>query len=71
MKKDKGKFEFLCETPPKPSYPSPTVERPSDEQLTSSFDIGVVQATDGCVVELDGTCPHGHPSWFLYLNIIE
>lgn len=31
---------------------------------------GVAEATDGCRVEPDGTCPHGKPSWFLKLGLI-
>ena len=31
---------------------------------------GGCEATDGCWVEQDGTCPHGHPSWLLYLGMI-
>jgi hypothetical protein len=28
------------------------------------------EATDGCWVEPDGTCPHGHQSWLLVLGLI-
>ena len=28
------------------------------------------EATDGCWVEPDGTCPHGHRSWLLELGLI-
>jgi hypothetical protein len=31
---------------------------------------GMGEATDGCVVEPDGVCPHGHPSWLLALGLI-
>ena len=31
---------------------------------------GIAKATDGCKVEPDGTCPHGKPSWLLYLGYI-
>jgi hypothetical protein len=48
----------------------PTTTQPSDEQLERWFDDGVCMATDGCWVEPDGTCPHGHPSWLLYLGMI-
>jgi hypothetical protein len=27
-------------------------------------------ALDGCWVELDGYCPHGFPSWALYLGLV-
>ena len=51
-------------------YPNPTTEAPTNEQLAKwSYD-SVCEATDGCRVELDGVCEHGHPSWFLYLGMI-
>lgn len=28
------------------------------------------EATDGCIVEPDGMCPHGHPSWLVRLGLI-
>lgn len=28
------------------------------------------EATDGCWVEPDGVCPHGHESWLLVLGLI-
>ena len=31
---------------------------------------GVAKATDGCSVEPDGDCPHGHPSWLKVMGII-
>ena len=34
-----------------------------------SFD-GVAEATDGCQVEPDGRCPHGHLSWLRQLGIV-
>ncbi len=33
-------------------------------------DEGWAYATDGCHVEPDGICPHGHPSWLLRLGLI-
>lgn len=52
-------------------YPEPTVEQPDDgdfEEWMSGE--GGCEATDGCWVEPDGTCPHGYPSWLLYLGWI-
>lgn len=54
----------------KKEWPIPTVEKPSDEVLKSWFMDSMCQATDGCQVEHDGICPHGHRSWFLYLGIM-
>lgn len=31
---------------------------------------GEAEATDGCPVELDGTCPDGKPSWLIVLGMI-
>jgi len=43
---------------------------PSDEQLSAWMFDGVCEATDGCLVEPDGTCPHGAPSWLIQLGMI-
>ena len=51
-------------------WPEPTVEAPDLETLEEWFLDSICEATDGCVVEHDGTCPHGHPSWFLRLGLI-
>lgn len=47
-----------------------TEEEPDIEELEYYALDGVVPATDGCRVEPDGTCPHGHVSWFIYLGVI-
>ncbi|WP_419603160.1 hypothetical protein [Thiolapillus sp.] len=31
---------------------------------------GICEATDGCLVEPDGTCEHGCPSWLVRLGFI-
>lgn len=49
---------------------TPTMEQPSMEQLDEWLEEGGCYAIDGCWVESDGTCPHGAPSWLLYLNLI-
>lgn len=47
-----------------------TEERPTLEELeTMTFD-GEVTATDGCTVEPDGICPHGHASWLRALGFV-
>ena len=51
-------------------WPEPTVERPDLETLEEWFFDSICEATDGCIVEHDGTCPHNHPSWFLRLGLI-
>lgn len=51
-------------------YPEPTEPEPSFKKLQQwSFD-GVAEATDGCTVEPDGICQHGHVSWLIYLELI-
>ena len=53
------------------SWPEPTVDEPDQATLEEWFEEdGGCEATDGCFVEPDGTCPHGHPSWFLVLGLI-
>lgn len=52
-------------------WPRPTTERPDLETLEEwMMDEGMCEATDGCVIEPDGICPHGHPSWLLRLGLI-
>ncbi len=51
---------------PEPIEPEPTIEELEEWLL----DRGQAEATDGCIVEPDGICPHGHPSWLLWLGLI-
>ncbi len=51
-------------------WPLPTTDEPSDYILKEWMLDTVCEATDGCIVELDGTCSHGHPSWLVKLDII-
>lgn len=49
---------------PEGQYPTPTIDEPDEDELAAMMlDMTDVLATDGCVVEPDGCCPHGHPSW--------
>lgn len=45
-------------------------EQPTMETITEWLDGGVAEATDGCIVETDGTCPHGCESWLIKLGFI-
>lgn len=45
-----------------------TTPTPSFRKLERWVFDGVAEATDGCRVEPDGTCPHGHSSWLLVLG---
>lgn len=47
-----------------------TESRPTMDELESYVSDSVCPATDGCEVEPDGTCEHGHKSWLLVLGII-
>ena len=43
---------------------------PSIDQLIEWEQDGIAEATDGCIVEPDGTCSHGCKSWFIVLGLI-
>ena len=65
---DEKKENTLTHT--KPGWPTPTVPRPTMEQFEEWCISPICEATDGCRIEPDGVCSHGHPSWLLYLDII-
>ena len=47
------------------------IQAPDLETLMEwTYDDGGCEATDGCWVEQDGTCPHGNPSWLIVLGLI-
>jgi len=51
-------------------WPDPLLSAPDDEELEEMIHEGDIEATDGeCVVEPDGVCRHGYPSWLLYLGL--
>jgi hypothetical protein len=56
--------------PRKRHYPTPETEEPRMDELSDWMDDRVAKATDGCEVEPDGMCEHGHPSWLLHLGLI-
>ena len=43
---------------------------PELEELCNMMDVSEAACADGCEVEPDGTCPHGNPSWLLWLGMI-
>jgi len=51
-------------------YPEPTEPEPKLEQLEAWVYDSICEATDGCVVEPDGVCHHGHLSWLRYIGLI-
>lgn len=44
--------------------------RPDIEELEDMMLDGTCEATDGCSVEPDGVCEHGHQSWLLQIGVI-
>lgn len=54
----------------KPASKPKTNKVPSIKTLEKWSMEGRAKATDGCVVECDGYCPHGKPSWLLQLGLI-
>jgi hypothetical protein len=53
------------------TWPAPTVERPDWQTIEEwLWEDGGCETTDGCWVEPDATCQHGHPSWLLKLGMI-
>ena len=70
---DLGPREELAgraEAPPTPAEP-PREQAPPDIETLMQWEAdGYCEATDSCVVEADGVCPHGHPSWLLKLGLI-
>ena len=53
------------------NWPEPTEDEPTMEEIEEwVFDISMPRATDGCEIEPDGVCEHGHPSWMLKLGLI-
>ena len=47
-----------------------TGKRPSLRTMNKWVSDGVAKASDGCRVEPDGHCDHGHASWLLVLGLI-
>jgi hypothetical protein len=50
----------------------PSVTEPSIELMDMWMNDGMCEADcpHRCLVELDGTCPHGNKSWFIVLGLI-
>ena len=57
-------------------YPRPTVEPPAETELLQMLQDCVmdnevtVETSDGCSVESDGICEHGHPTWLVRNGLI-
>jgi hypothetical protein len=51
-------------------WPAPRAPEPDFITLAQFLFEAVAETTDGCLVEPDGICRHGHPSWLLRLSVI-
>ena len=60
----------LAEKRKQPRWPQPTQSAPDVHVLCDWEMDGGCEATDGCWVEPDGICEHGHPSWLLIMGLI-
>jgi hypothetical protein len=52
------------------AWPTPTEEEPDLETLQHWMGDGMGEATDGCQIENDGMCEHGHPAWMIVLGYV-
>ncbi len=52
------------------TQPEPTTTTPDVETLIAWEHDGGCEATDGCWVEPDGVCEHGHRSWLVEMGLI-
>ena len=52
-------------------YLDPLDTQPPDfDVLERSISEGACEAIDGCLVDPDGVCKHGCPSWLLYWGLL-
>lgn len=57
-------------------YPEPELSPPSQEDLLEELEAAVMdtevvfETSDGCMVEPDGICQHGHPTWLVRYGLI-
>lgn len=65
-----AKLSQWSKTGPNPPFLKPEVDEPDEEELERFALDGVCDTTDGCTVEPDGYCEHGHVSWLLYLGLM-
>jgi hypothetical protein len=48
----------------------PSGDLPDIDELAEMMEEGYCEATDGCIVEPDGRCEHGFPSWLIVFGFI-
>lgn len=57
-------------------YPKPTVPVPGEDIVLEMLRAAVLdtethfETSDGCEIEADGTCCHGHPTWLVRFGLI-
>ena len=61
--------EYLAKYPSAKVLPAKT-KSPSISTMRKWMNDGIARATDGCKIEPDGICEHGHPSWILAKGLI-
>jgi len=48
----------------------PTAPKPTMEQMEAWLIDGIGEATDGCRIENDGRCLHGHTAWLRIVGVV-
>lgn len=62
---------LTIEPTPHSFWPEPTTDTPDLETIEEwMWEDAGCEATDGCWVEIDGRCPHSHPSWLLRMGLV-
>lgn len=60
------------------NYPKPVTTPPTEDELLEDLKAAVMDdkvsfetsCSQGCEVEADGTCSHGHPTWLRRAGLI-
>jgi hypothetical protein len=64
-------FVATAAVSPNTKWPAPETDAPDMETIFEWLLMdGDCEATDGCLIEPDGVCPHGYPSWLIQLGMI-
>lgn len=58
-------------------WPTPTVPMPTEDEVAEDLQRHVMdsgsprfECSDGCEIEADGVCSHGHPTWLVRAGLI-
>lgn len=64
-------FVATAAASPKTTWPAPVTDAPDMDAIFDWLLLdGDCEATDGCIIEPDGVCQHGYPSWLIQLGMI-